>query len=857
MASEYGISWIQPLIDSEKLLNQLIGKIREAQDLSEMLDSVATPIRKFLDVDRVNFYQLGRGNNVEVIAEAIKDHRLPSLRNTTVEALIPQSQRELLVSERQKLLIDLNAGRTTIYHSPKNQLKKNLSYHRPSHPHYQAKMREMGITTCLLLPIVHQHQLWGFLSCQNRHSKRFSSKHLHTLQILVDQISIGIAQVALVTHAQSQNNQGLLIEKISSLLQTPAPERQLLVELTEAFQASGARLYVIAEPVNTAAQVFTHGQQPDILIEVEKNALWQRVIYNSGYKDDQKQPEQVCAIANIYQHLILEPLYFSFHHAHIKSLLILPLRYSNQSIGCLTLFRSIDGPSQWTSAELQLAQALTVHIYTGIMQQRIENMFHQQSYYDLLTGLPNRLLIQQRLTLTLAETQEKGELLAVIFLNLDRFKNVNDILGNSIGDRLLQMVTTRLRQTNITYDLLGRWGGDEFTFLVSSFNDITAIENIAKNILQTLSTPFEFEDTFPYLESNSLYIQASMGIAISPYDGDDADTLLKHAHTALYRAKQKGRNHYEMYSSATNTTAVDQLRLANILYQAIHDSLFKGVKLNDAQGNQQHFVLHYQPQVDINNYQVIGVEALIRCYDHQAHFISPAEFIPVAEETGLINQIGEWVLHTACQQNKLWQEQGVGYFPIAVNLSIKQIQQPNFIEIVMMAIEHSGLAPEYLEVEITESLAIQDLQLTIDILQQLRALGIQVSLDDFGTGHSSLAALKHLPLDHLKVDRSFIKDLQGDTVNSIDAGIVRTIINLGHELKLTVIAEGVETIEQLDFLRSVGCDGVQGFLFSKPLPAPELAAKIIAMQQQPKFPEKSQLNILPATSQPIIDHHYN
>jgi diguanylate cyclase (GGDEF)-like protein len=849
MASEYGISWIQPLIDSEKLLNQLIGKIRAAQDLSEMLDSVATPIRKFLDVDRINFYQLGQGDNAEVIAEAIKDHRLPSIIGTKVVALIAPSQHELFVSERQKLLIDLNAGRTTVYHSPKNQIKKNLSYHRPSHPHYQAKMREMGITTCLLLPIVHQHQLWGFVSCQTRHSKRFSSKHLHTLQILVDQISIGIAQVELVTHAQSHNNQGLLIQKISNILQNPAPERPLLVELTEAFRASGARLYVIAEPVNTAAQVFTHGQQPDILIEVEKNALWQRVIYNSGYRNGQEQSEQVCAIADIYQHLILEPLYFSFHHARIQSLLILPLRYSNQSIGCLTLFRAIDGPPQWTAAELQLAQALTVHLYTGIMQQRIENMLRQQSYYDLLTGLPNRLLIQQRLTLTLAKTQEKGELLAVIFLNLDRFKNVNDILGNSIGDRLLQMVTTRLRQTNVTYDLLGRWGGDEFTFLVSSFNDITVIENITKSILQTLSTPFEFEDTFPYLESNSLYVQASMGVAISPYDGEDADTLLKHAHTALYRAKQKGRNHYEMYSSAPNNTAVDQLRLANILYQAIHDSLFKGVKLNDSQGNQQHFVLHYQPQVDINNYQVIGVEALIRCYDHQAHFISPTEFIPVAEETGLINQIGEWVLHTACQQNKLWQEERVGYFPIAVNLSIKQIQQPNFIEIVVMALDHSGLAPEYLEVEITESLAIQDLQLTINILQQLRALGIQVSLDDFGTGHSSLAALKYLPLDHLKVDRSFIKDLKGDGVNSIDAGIVRTIINLGHELQLTVIAEGVETIEQLDFLRLMGCDGVQGFFFSKPIPASELAAKIATIQNQaPKIQENSQLTIMPALS---------
>jgi diguanylate cyclase (GGDEF)-like protein len=830
MANDYGISWIQPSIDSEQLLNQLIGKIRDAQELPAMLDSIAMPIRQYLDVDRVNFYQLGQGNDMTVVAEAIKDQRLPVLKHTQISApYIPQSQRDLFVSDQRQLVVDLNAGKTTIYH---RNSKEPIS-HQLNHPHYQTTLQEMGVATCLLLPIIHQHQLWGFLACQHRQSKRFNAKQLHTLQILIDQISIGIAQAELVARAHLQNHQERLIQKISSLLQTAAPhgasEQQLLAELTVAFQASGARLYVIAEPINSVAQIYTHGHQPDTTIEVEKNALWQRAIYNNS----KEQSEPVYAIADVYQQSILEPLYFALHQAQIRSLLIMPLRYSHQCIGCLTLFRTNNAeatelPSPWTAAEVQLAQALTVHLYTGVMQQRIESMFRQQSYYDLLTGLPNRLLLQQRLTLALAKTQERGELMAVIFLDLDRFKNINDILGHSTGDRVLQMVTARLQEAIAVYDVLGRWGGDEFTFLVSSFDDMAELNHIAKTILDTLTAPFEFEDAFPYLESNLLYVQASMGIAIAPYDGEDGETLLKHAHAALYRAKQKGRNHYDVYSSAISNTAVDQLRLENILYQAINDSLTMGVQLSGTKGQQ--FVLHYQPQVDIATQQVIGVEALIRCYDCQAHFISPAEFIPVAEETGLINQIGEWVINTACEQNKLWQEQGVGYFPIAVNLSIKQIQQSNFVEIVMRALERSGLSPEYLEVEITESLAIQDLKLTIDVLQQLRTRGIKVSLDDFGTGHSSLAALKHLPLDHLKVDRSFIKDL---TADSIDAGIVRTIINLGHELKLNVIAEGVETIEQLDFLRSVKCDGVQGFFFSKPLPAQDLAAKIEAIQRQP------------------------
>jgi diguanylate cyclase (GGDEF)-like protein len=808
MANEYGISWIQPPIDSEQLLNQLISKIRAAQELSEMLNSIAAPIRQFLDVDRVHFYRRGQDDHLEVVAEAIKNQRLPTMLGTKiVSPYFAPAQRELLVSGQQQSITD------------------------------PTTLQAMGMFTCLLLPIVHQQQIWGFLACQQRQSKRFSSKQLHTLHILIDQISIGIAQAELVARAHLQNQQERLIQRISSLLQAPSPhlasEQQLLVELSTAFQASSARLYIIAEPINSVAQIYTHGRQPALpmangaseAIAIETNALWQRAVYHHR----PTHSTQVYAIADIYQQSILEPLYFALHQTGIQSLLIMPLRYSQQCIGCLTLFRSVGDPTQWTAAAVQLAEALTVHLYTGIMQQRIESMFRQQSYYDLLTGLPNRLLLQQRLTLALAKTQERGELLAVIFLDLDRFKNINDILGHDTGDRLLQMVTARLQQAIAVYDVLGRWGGDEFTFLVSSFDDMTELHYIAKTILHTLTAPFEFEDVFPYLNSKALYVRASMGIAIAPYDGEDSDTLLKHAHTALYRAKQQGRNHYDVYSSALSSTVVDRLRLENILYQAINDGSAGDSHLQDATSPPQQFVLHYQPQIDIASQRVIGVEALIRCYDCQAQFISPAEFIPVAEETGLINQIGEWVINTACEQNKLWQEQAVGYFPIAVNLSIKQIQQPDFVEIVTRALERSGLAPEYLEVEITESLAIQDLNLTIAVLQKLRAQGIKVSLDDFGTGHSSLAALKHLPLDHLKVDRSFIKDL---TADSIDAGIVRTIINLGHELKLQVIAEGVETIEQLDFLRSVGCDGVQGFFFSKPLPAAELAAKITKIQNQ-------------------------
>jgi EAL domain-containing protein (putative c-di-GMP-specific phosphodiesterase class I) len=304
-----------------------------------------------------------------------------------------------------------------------------------------------------------------------------------------------------------------------------------------------------------------------------------------------------------------------------------------------------------------------------------------------------------------------------------------------------------------------------------------------------------------------------MGIAVSPYDGEDTEILLQHANAALCLAQQHGVR-YEAYSSQICTQAMQRLRIENILYQAI-DSI--------GTLNQERFFLHYQPQISLLNRQVIGVEALLRCYDSEGRFVSPLDFIPVAEENGSIEQIGEWVLINACKQNKRWQDEGLGYFPIAVNLSVKQIQQPGLVKAVQRALTDSGLAAQYLEVEITESIAISNLELAVQVLQEIRSLGVQVSLDDFGTGHSSLAALKHLPLDRLKIDRSFIKEL---TIGSIDAGIVRMVINLGRELKLEVIAEGVETLEQLQFLESVQCDAVQGYFFSKPLPAHELAGSI-------------------------------
>ncbi len=810
MVSEYGLTWIQPSIDSEQLLNQLVGQIRDARQVSELLTGVVEPMRRLLDVDRANFYQLDNTDQWEVIAEAIRDDRLPALSESGLPPRhIPAEQRELL-RQQQWLVVDVSAGKTAFYHQP--AIIREYLHHQPNHPSYESELKTMGVVSYLLVPIVQQNHLWGVLACHHRQSKRFSHRQLQTIQILIDQISIGIAQAQLVARARLQNQQDTLIQGISKLLVDldPTNTESLLAELTTAFHADGARLYTIAEPSAAALPISTYGQQPNTPVDIEQNGLWQRVMY-------ERQPEQhraqVHAVSDVYQLAHLEPLYFALHQAKIRSMLLMPLAYNHQCIGCLTLFRQEHSSYHWTEAEIQTAQALTIHLYTAVMQQRVESMFRRQSYYDALTALPNRWLFQQRLTLALAKSQAAGSALAVVFFDIDRFKTINDSLGHAIGDRLLQMVAARLQRNLRTGDMLGRWGGDEFTFLITSCSQPAELTLMCENILHSLAAPFEFEERFPHLQSNTLYLQGTIGIAVSPYDGEDSEMLLQHANAALCLAQEQG-GRCETYSSQICTQAMQRLRIENILYQAI-DSL--GLR------DQERFLLHYQPQISLTDRRIIGVEALLRCHDSNGKLISPLDFIPIAEDTGSIEQIGEWVMLTACKQNKLWQDQGVGFFPIAVNLSVKQLQQTGLVKTVQRALAESGLAAQYLEVEITESIAISNLGLAVQILQELRSIGVQVSLDDFGTGHSSLAALKYLPLDRLKVDRSFIKEL---TADSIDAGIVRMVINLGRELKLEVIAEGVETLEQLQFLESVQCDAVQGYYFSKPLPANELASLI-------------------------------
>jgi diguanylate cyclase (GGDEF)-like protein len=424
------------------------------------------------------------------------------------------------------------------------------------------------------------------------------------------------------------------------------------------------------------------------------------------------------------------------------------------------------------------------------------------AYTDALTGLPNRPLFMDHLILALAQASRSNQRVAVFFLDLDRFKDINDSLGHSTGDVLLKSVAERIRHCVREGDTVARFGGDEFTLLIPKIDNIEDAAKIAQKIHETLKIPFVIAD-------RELFITASVGISVYPADGLDPETLVRNADTAMYRAKDSGRDSYQLYAPAMNAQAVERLALENMLRRAIEN---------------EELVLFYQPLVDAESKAVVGFEALIRWQHPELGLLSPAHFIGAAELSGLIVPIGSWVLKTACKQTKLWHKRIDSDLKVSVNLSARQFQQPNLIEEISNVLEETGLRPGALELEITESNAMQNAELTIHTLREIKALGVRIAMDDFGTGYSSLNYLKRFPIDTLKLDRSFIREV---TTDATDAAIVNAVIAMAHSLNLKVVAEGVETEDQLEALRKQKCDRIQGYLFSKPLPVDQLEAYLL------------------------------
>jgi diguanylate cyclase (GGDEF)-like protein/PAS domain S-box-containing protein len=433
-------------------------------------------------------------------------------------------------------------------------------------------------------------------------------------------------------------------------------------------------------------------------------------------------------------------------------------------------------------------------------QKEAERRARELADFDALTGLPNRRMLRERIEHMLAVADREQTSLALIFLDLDHFKRINDSLGHSIGDELLCAVAERLSTVVRKVDTLARLGGDEFIFVMPGINAAAAAE-IARRLLEICALPF-------LVAGHELMMTPSLGIAICPQDGKDLETLLRNADTAMYKAKEIGRNGFQFYSSEMNTATLERLMLESSLRRALGEG---------------ELVLHYQPLVSLKTGRIIGAEALVRWQHPDLGLILPDRFIHVAEDTGLINPLGDWVLFEACRQAMAWQADGLPAITMAVNVAPVQFRQSGFVEAVAGALAASGLEPGLLELELTERTVMHDAEANLGTLSALDRMGVELALDDFGTGYSSLAYLKRFPVGKLKIDRSFIRDLE---TNADDRAIAATIVSMARGLLRTVLAEGVETTGQLALLRNMGCDLAQGFHFSRAVPPEEFAAML-------------------------------
>ncbi|MEA5450737.1 EAL domain-containing protein [Leptolyngbya sp. CCNP1308] len=477
----------------------------------------------------------------------------------------------------------------------------------------------------------------------------------------------------------------------------------------------------------------------------------------------------------------------------ILSILMVPIFIDAQLWGYIG-FDACQQEWEWSTSDESILVAVAASLGGALKRQQTEAQMCYQVYHDTLTGLPNRAFFDQHLPQAIARTSQTDHMLAVIFLDLDHFKTINDTLSHAVGDLLLQQVTQRISAALRAEDIVARWGGDEFTLILPNLATASDAAKVARRIADQLTSTF-------LLQNHELHVTASLGIALFPQDGQDMTTLLQNADAAMYRAKQQGRNNYQFYTQSLSTEAAQRLKLETYLHHAL---------------GRDEFVLYYQPQVNVVTGVVVQMEALLRWQHPTLGLVAPGHFIPLAEENGLIVPIGEWVMRTACTQVMAWHRAGLPLVNLAVNLSARQLQHPNLVNVVTAVLNETGLPPTYLELEITETAAMADMAASIERLRDLRQLGVKISMDDFGTGYSCLSHLKQFPLDGLKIDRAFVKDLPHSPV---DQAMVNAIIAMAKGLSLSLVAEGVETADQTLCLYELGCTEMQGYLFGYPQPA--------------------------------------
>lgn len=491
----------------------------------------------------------------------------------------------------------------------------------------------------------------------------------------------------------------------------------------------------------------------------------------------------------------------------IKSLMVVPLVNEEKIIGLLS-FHSVNNVKKWSLEDQELLRVIANRIRDIWLKIEAEKKINYLAYYDVLTGLPNRTMLNERMEQAISLATRTEKIIIVAFIDIDNLKAVNDTMGHDGGDDLLLQISKRLSGCVRQYDTVGRFGADVFLLIIPQISQLEDVRKVTSKIMGVFQEPL-------IIKNQEFFVTASAGIAVFPVDGETTEELIKNADMAMNISKEHGQNRYTFCSPDMKKEFLKHIELSNSLYRAL---------------DRNELELYYQPQVLSATGEIIGVEALIRWHHPQKGMVSPAEFIPIAEKTGLINPIGLWVLQTACRQNKAWQDQGFQPIRMAVNLSLGQFLNKKLVGIVADILQETQLNPAYLELEITESIAINEPEQIIKTLNELKALGVSISIDDFGTEYSSLSRLKNLPIDRVKIDIQFIRGISN---GSKEQGIIKVILQLAKTLNLKVTAEGVETEPQLAFLKEILCDEIQGYYFYKPMPASAIGLILKNIQSHP------------------------
>jgi len=791
----------------------------------------------------VALYRFAGDGSGEVVAEARQANVLPSLQGYCFpRESIPTRAREAYLRHGQQVIIDLDSERKTLarWQIQPGGSEQRYEWVDPCHIRY---LRAMGVRASLTVPVIHQEALWGLLAVHHSQQRHFTQAELQATQLQVGELLVALAAADCDAQAQWRQREADTLRQIEELLQAhadgPLPGQALLATCTRGLDVDGARLYLDLQASGQGTQLHEVGLQPEGMPATElpawEGALECEALDGESQPAGMALPYWVLDAERLSQLPQLKPL---LDGTPIESAATIALQSRRQRVGYLSLFRTartqtVDwigwsdpqgeqgrAPGQlqswqeqhraapaWTPNTIALLQSVAQSLHTDIVHHQIQVMSAQAAAYDALTELPNWELMQKRLAWAVQRARQSGAVMAVAVVDLSRFRSFNASFGHATCDGFLHQIAQRLRDFSQQRaqakqpvgPAVGRWHGDRFLGLFPCANSLEAAHQLGQELTDLFRSPL----SPPEGGEQAVYLSASVGIALILYDGDSTDGVLQNAEAAQQEAKQCGDNAYRLYADITGEAEISDPYLESELRQAI---------------GREELRLRYQPQLDAATGQTVGVEALVRWQHPRWGQVSPGKFIPLAEQTGLIHAIDDWVLQQACRQQMRWAQQG---WPLrmSVNLSALQLQDPNLASRVAQILQDTGIEASCLELEITEKTAIENRKHTRANLRALQQLGVRIALDDFGQGYSALGVLRYLPIDTLKVDHVFV---EAALQSREDAAVVRTIIELGHDLGLNVLAEGIETGEQRDLLYRLWCDCLQGYLFSAPQTAEAL-----------------------------------